>query len=94
MTTTELRMHCPNCEFPAKGRWIDPETEDVVLPGRISAESIGAMILGATLYQANPGKVGSVLGVLCFPLIASAFGILASMFGVLAVKKNPGEAQD
>ena len=57
----------------------------------ISAESIGAMILGATLYQANPGKVGSVLGVLCFPLIASAFGILASIFGVLAVKTDGEE---
>ena len=40
MNTAELRMHCPNCQFPAKGRWLDPETEEVVLPGRISADSI------------------------------------------------------
>ncbi len=40
MTTAELRMHCPHCDFPAKGRWFDAETEDVVLPGRISAESV------------------------------------------------------
>jgi K(+)-stimulated pyrophosphate-energized sodium pump len=57
----------------------------------ISAESIGAMILGATLFQANPGKVGSALGVLCFPLIANAFGILASIFGVMAVKTDGEE---
>jgi hypothetical protein len=40
VTTADLRMHCPNCAFPARGRWIDPDTEEVVLPGRISAESI------------------------------------------------------
>lgn len=40
MNTAELRMHCPNCQFPAKGRWIDSDMEEVVLPGRISAESI------------------------------------------------------
>jgi len=40
MTIAELRMHCPSCQFPAKARWLDPEMEDVILPGRISAESI------------------------------------------------------
>jgi hypothetical protein len=33
-------MHCPNCQFPAKARWLDPEMEEIILPGRISAESI------------------------------------------------------
>ena len=40
MTIAELRMHCPNCQFPAKAKWIDPEMEEIILPGRISAESI------------------------------------------------------
>jgi hypothetical protein len=40
VTTAELRMHCPHCAFPAKGQWIDVETEEAALPGRISAESV------------------------------------------------------
>ena len=40
MTIAELRMHCPNCQFPAKAKWLDPEMEEIILPGRISAESI------------------------------------------------------
>ena len=58
----------------------------------ISAENIGAMILAASLYQANPGKLGpSALGVLLFPLVMSAFGVLASIFGVLSVKTDGEE---
>jgi K(+)-stimulated pyrophosphate-energized sodium pump len=57
----------------------------------ISAESIGAMILAASLYQANPGRFSTVLGVLLFPLITNAFGILASMFGVMSVKTDGEE---
>ncbi|MCC6645614.1 MAG: sodium-translocating pyrophosphatase [Polyangiaceae bacterium] len=59
----------------------------------ISAENIGAMILAASLYQANPNKLGtSALGVLMFPLVMSAFGVLASVFGVLSVKTDGDEA--
>lgn len=57
----------------------------------ISAESIGAMILAASLFQANPGRFSSVLGVLLFPLITNAFGIIASMFGVMSVKTDGEE---
>jgi len=57
----------------------------------ISAENIGAMILAASLYEANPGRLGNVLGVLLFPLVVNAFGILASIVGVLAVKTDESE---
>jgi K(+)-stimulated pyrophosphate-energized sodium pump len=57
----------------------------------ISAENIGAMILAASLYQSNPGRLGNVLGVLLFPLVANAFGILASIVGVLVVKTDDTE---
>ncbi len=58
----------------------------------ISAENIGAMILAASLYQANPGKLGpSALGILMFPLVMNAFGVLASIFGVLSVKTDGDE---
>lgn len=57
----------------------------------ISAESIGAMILAAALYNANPGRLGSALSVILFPLVASAFGTLASIFGVLVVKTDDEE---
>ena len=57
----------------------------------ISAENIGAMILAASLYEANPGRLANVLGVLLFPLVVSAFGILASIVGVLSVKTDDGE---
>jgi K(+)-stimulated pyrophosphate-energized sodium pump len=57
----------------------------------ISAENIGAMILAASLYEANPGRLANVLGVLLFPLVVSAFGILASVVGVLSVKTDDSE---
>jgi K(+)-stimulated pyrophosphate-energized sodium pump len=57
----------------------------------ISAENIGAMILAASLYEANPGRLSNVLGVLLFPLVVGAFGILASIVGVLSVKTDDSE---
>jgi K(+)-stimulated pyrophosphate-energized sodium pump len=57
----------------------------------ISAENIGAMILAASLYEANPGRLANVLGVLLFPLVVNAFGILASIVGILSVKTDDSE---
>lgn len=57
----------------------------------ISAENIGAMILAASLYWANPGRLSNTLGILLFPLVVSAFGILASIVGVLSVKTDDSE---
>lgn len=57
----------------------------------ISAENIGAMILAASLYEANPGRLSNVVGVLLFPLVVNAFGILASVVGVLVVKTDDSE---
>ncbi len=57
-----------------------------------AAENIGAMILAAGLFIANPGafKVG-ILGVLLFPLVARAFGLLASIVGIMSVKTKETE---
>lgn len=57
-----------------------------------AAENIGAMILAAGLFVANPGafKVG-ILGVLLFPLVARAFGLLASIIGIMSVKTKETE---
>ncbi|RYE92586.1 MAG: sodium-translocating pyrophosphatase, partial [Myxococcales bacterium] len=57
----------------------------------IAAENIGAMILAAGLYEANPGRLGNVLGILLLPLVINAFGILASIVGVLAVRTDDSE---
>lgn len=58
-----------------------------------AAENIGAMILAAALYRANPETLGagSILSVLLFPLVARAFGIIASIFGIMSVKTNDQE---
>jgi K(+)-stimulated pyrophosphate-energized sodium pump len=57
-----------------------------------AAENIGAMIIAATLYQSNAGKLGTnVLGIMLFPLVARAFGIVASIFGVMFVKTDGKE---
>lgn len=59
-----------------------------------AAENIGAMILAAGLYRANPelGAMGlPLLGVLLFPLVARAFGIIASIIGIMSVKTNEQE---
>lgn len=57
-----------------------------------AAENIGAMILAAGLFIANPGafKVG-ILGVLLFPLVARAFGLIASIVGIMCVKAKETE---
>ncbi len=52
----------------------------------ISAENIGAMILGVGLYS-----VFGIKGIL-FPLVANVFGILASIIGVLMVKVKDDSA--
>src|SRR5579862_4522847 len=58
-----------------------------------AAENIGAMIIAAALYHANPDTLGthSILSVLLFPLVARAFGIIACIFGVMMVKTNDNE---
>jgi H(+)-translocating pyrophosphatase len=60
-----------------------------------AAENIGAMILAASLYQANAQVFQSngiaLVGVLLFPLVARAFGIIASMIGILTVKAKEDE---
>jgi K(+)-stimulated pyrophosphate-energized sodium pump len=59
-----------------------------------AAENIGAMVLAAGLYKANPAVFGSeqLMGVLLFPLVARAFGIIASIVGILFTKvKNETE---
>ncbi|MDH4070341.1 MAG: sodium-translocating pyrophosphatase, partial [Ignavibacteria bacterium] len=59
-----------------------------------AAENIGAMILAAGLYRANPVFHESgipALGVLLFPLVGRAFGIVASMIGVLLTRTNNEE---
>jgi K(+)-stimulated pyrophosphate-energized sodium pump len=52
----------------------------------ISAESIGAMVLGALLYP-----VFGVKGVL-FPLVLHALGLVATILGLLVVRARDGEA--
>jgi len=60
-----------------------------------AAENIGAMILAAALYRANPEVFAaegiSLIGVLLFPLVARAFGIIASMVGIMSVRTNDRE---
>jgi K(+)-stimulated pyrophosphate-energized sodium pump len=57
-----------------------------------AAENIGAMILAAALYVANPGafKVG-IIGILLFPLVARAFGLVASIIGIMSVRTKETE---
>ncbi|TSC99967.1 MAG: K(+)-stimulated pyrophosphate-energized sodium pump [Candidatus Peregrinibacteria bacterium Greene1014_49] len=52
----------------------------------ISAENIGAMVLGVALYP-----VFGIKGIL-FPLIFRALGLVASIIGVYTVKAKPGES--
>ncbi|MBS4028499.1 MAG: sodium-translocating pyrophosphatase [Ignavibacteriales bacterium] len=58
-----------------------------------AAENIGAMILAAALYKANPEALGAsgLMSVLLFPLVARAFGIIASAIGIMIVKTNEDE---
>ena len=59
-----------------------------------AAEMIGAMILGAALFQASGGDTsGKEVGFLFFPLVVAAFGLVASLVGTLAVRPpaNPRE---
>jgi K(+)-stimulated pyrophosphate-energized sodium pump len=53
-----------------------------------AAENIGAMILAAALYSANPGAFTApqLLGIILFPLVARAFGLIASIVGVMVVR--------
>ena len=48
-----------------------------------AAENIGSMILGVSLYLADPGHS---LSWILFPLVVRAVGILASLIGLLAVR--------
>ncbi len=48
-----------------------------------TAENIGAMILGVTLFQAT-GNIGWML----FPLVLGAFGIIASAIGLLYIRPS------
>jgi K(+)-stimulated pyrophosphate-energized sodium pump len=50
-----------------------------------AAENIGAMILGATVYE-SLGKTN--VGWIIFPLVVVGFGILASVIGLLAVRST------
>ncbi|MDO8648563.1 MAG: sodium-translocating pyrophosphatase [Candidatus Peregrinibacteria bacterium] len=52
----------------------------------ISAENIGAMVLGAAL-----APVFGIKGIL-FPLVLRAIGLVAAIIGVYSVKANPGES--
>ncbi len=52
----------------------------------ISAENIGAMVLGVALYP-----VFGLKGIL-FPLILRAFGLLATIFGVYSVRAKEGDS--
>jgi H(+)-translocating pyrophosphatase len=64
----------------------------------MSAENIGAMILGAALAaEAEHAGVGfsmGIVGVMMFPLVARAFGIIASIVGILWVKMDKEEKMD
>ena len=40
MTVTELRMHCPDCQFPAKAARLSQAADHAGLLGPISRESI------------------------------------------------------
>ncbi|MCL4543228.1 MAG: sodium-translocating pyrophosphatase [Chloroflexi bacterium] len=49
----------------------------------ISAENIGAMILGAALYRLSPDKNFAWI---LFPLVVTAAGLIASLIGILLVR--------
>ncbi|MCL4543522.1 MAG: sodium-translocating pyrophosphatase [Chloroflexi bacterium] len=49
----------------------------------ISAENIGAMILGAVLYRLSPDKNFAWI---LFPLVVTAAGLIASLIGILLVR--------
>ena len=50
-----------------------------------AAENIGAMILGASVYQSlGANNVGWII----FPLVVVGFGIIASLFGLLSVRPS------
>jgi K(+)-stimulated pyrophosphate-energized sodium pump len=55
-----------------------------------AAENIGAMILAAALFSANPRFFGNdetrLLGIILFPLVARAFGLVASIVGIMIVR--------
>lgn len=55
-----------------------------------SAESMGAMVVGAMLYRANEG-IQSARAVVLFPLVACAFGLVATLFGVMVVRTDDRE---
>ncbi len=61
----------------------------------ISAENIGAMILGAALYRLSPDKN---IAWIILPLVVTGAGLIASMIGLLSVRpnnvKNPSRALD
>jgi len=60
-----------------------------------AAENIGAMILAAMLFKANPGVFGNdpatLLLIILFPLLARAFGLIASIIGIMSVKAKEDE---
>ncbi len=60
-----------------------------------AAENIGAMILAAMLFKANPGafgnEPGTLLLVILFPLLARAFGLISSIVGIMSVKAKEDE---
>ncbi len=57
-----------------------------------AAENIGAMILAAGLFVANPGAFKSdIVGILLFPLVARAFGLIASIIGIVSVRTKETE---
>lgn len=53
-----------------------------------AAENIGAMILAAALFSANPNAFSTtqLLGIILFPLVARAFGLIASIVGIMVVR--------
>jgi len=40
VTVTELRMHCPDCQFPVKACRIIQQDDEAALPSPIAPESI------------------------------------------------------
>jgi hypothetical protein len=53
VTVTELRMHCPDCQVPAKASRIRQEGAEAAVPSPISHESIACS--NPRCLRFNPG---------------------------------------
>ncbi len=54
------------------------------------AEDLGAMLVGAAVFDANP-SLKSALSLVLLPVLARAFGILGTGFGVMVVRSDETE---